>query len=160
MDKRQMSLKTVIGELWLVGTATGLQEVRWDRHPSAEAVRLCDNDPVVKILRQACEELQEYLAGKRTRFDVPLIPEGTSFQQRVWAELRRIPYGKTVSYREIAARIGKPNAARAVGTANGRNPLTVVVPCHRVIAADGALGGYSGGLDRKARLLALEARQS
>lgn len=106
---------------------------------------------------EATRQLRAYLVGERTRFDLPLAPRGTAFQQRVWAALRTIPHGRTTSYGAIAAAIGQPSAARAVGLATGRNPLAIVVPCHRVIGAGGALTGYAGGLDRKRWLLALEA---
>jgi len=103
-------------------------------------------------------QLDEYFAGKRTAFDLPLAPSGTPFQLRVWDELTRIPWGATVTYGELAARAGHPGAARAVGAAVGRNPLSIVVPCHRVVGADGRLTGYAGGIGRKATLLALESR--
>jgi len=102
-------------------------------------------------------QLDEYFAGSRTVFDVPVRLEGTAFQRAVWAQLCAIPYGSTISYGELARRVGNPKASRAVGLANGRNPVAVIVPCHRVIAGDGTLGGYGGGLDRKAALLGLEA---
>ena len=101
-------------------------------------------------------QLDEYFAGRRTSFDIPLDLEGTDFQRDVWDQLCAIPYGGTISYGELARRVGRPGAARAVGSANGRNPVAVIVPCHRVIAGDGGLGGYGGGLDRKTVLLALE----
>jgi len=101
----------------------------------------------------AVEQLQEYFAGTRSRFDLPLAPHGTPFARRVWALLTEIPYGATWSYGEVAARVGNPHAARAVGRVVGRNPLSLVIPCHRVVGADGALVGYGGGLDRKAWLL-------
>lgn len=101
-------------------------------------------------------QFQEYLAGSRTTFDVPLDPQGTPFQQRVWHALREIPAGTTVTYGELAARVGAPSSARAVGAAVGRNPVSVVVPCHRVVGASGSLTGYAGGLDRKRALLDLE----
>jgi methylated-DNA-[protein]-cysteine S-methyltransferase len=102
-------------------------------------------------------ELAEYFAGERTAFDLPLRPRGSEFEQLVWAELLRIPYGETVSYGEIAARIGHPGKARAVGRANARNPIAIVCPCHRVIGSDGSLTGYAGGLESKRALLELEA---
>jgi methylated-DNA-[protein]-cysteine S-methyltransferase len=102
-------------------------------------------------------QLDEYFAGSRTVFDVPVQLEGTEFQRAVWAQLCAIPYGSTISYGELARRVGNPKASRAVGLANGRNPIAVIVPCHRVIAGDGTLGGYGGGLERKAALLGLEA---
>jgi len=105
----------------------------------------------------AATQLREYLAGERSAFDLPLRATGNAFEQLVWAELVRIPYGETASYGEIARRIGHPGAARAVGRANARNPIAIVVPCHRVIGSDGSLTGYAGGLDLKRALLALEA---
>jgi methylated-DNA-[protein]-cysteine S-methyltransferase len=105
----------------------------------------------------AGEQLRQYFAGERRSFDLRLRPSGTDFQLRAWEELRRIPYGSTCSYGEQARRIGRPTAARAVGAANGRNPISIIVPCHRVIASDGALTGFGGGLERKRRLLAHEA---
>lgn len=107
-------------------------------------------------LAAAVEQLDAYFAGELKSFELDLAPAGTSFQLKVWAGLRAIPYGDTISYAELARRIGNPRAVRAVGRANGANPIAVIVPCHRVIAADGTLGGYGGGLARKETLLALE----
>jgi len=104
----------------------------------------------------ATRQILEYLDGERTEFDLPLDPRGTAFQCRVWTALAEIPYGETISYADIARRVERPRAVRAVGAANGANPLSLVVPCHRVIASDGHLGGYGGGLPLKARLLAME----
>lgn len=104
-----------------------------------------------------CGQLDAYLSGELTDFDLPLRPKGTTFQRRVWQELCKIPYGRTISYLELARRIGQPTASRAVGGANGRNPISIIVPCHRVIASGGGLGGYGGGLDRKRWLLEHEA---
>lgn len=108
------------------------------------------------LIREAHRQLGEYLDGERRVFDLPLRPRGTDFQRRVWQALRDIPYGQTRSYRDVAAAIGNPKAVRAVGMANNRNPLLVVVPCHRVIGSDGKLVGYAAGLDKKAFLLSLE----
>jgi methylated-DNA-[protein]-cysteine S-methyltransferase len=113
-------------------------------------------DPRSPILAACARQLAEYFAGRRSAFELPLAPGGTPFQRRVWNEIARIPYGETVSYAELAARAGAPGAACAAGAATGRNPLAIVVPCHRVIGTRGALTGYAGGMDRKARLLALE----
>ena len=107
--------------------------------------------------RTAIAQLGEYFAGERHRFDLPLAPRGTDFQRRVWRALTEIPYGRTISYGELARRIGNPSASRAVGLANGANPLPIVVPCHRVIGADGSLTGFGGGLPIKRKLLALES---
>lgn len=106
----------------------------------------------------AAAQLREYFAGKRTAFDLPLAPRGTDFQLAVWNALQRIPYGQTRSYRDVALTIGKPAAIRAVGAANGANPLPIVVPCHRVIGANGSLTGYAGGMEAKRLLLDLESR--
>lgn len=113
-----------------------------------------------RAFSEACRQLEEYFAGERTEFDLPLNPAGTAFQLKVWEALRTIPYGEIRSYGEIAEQIGRPGAARAVGLANGRNPISIVVPCHRVIGASGALTGYGGGLERKQYLLDLETRVS
>jgi len=108
--------------------------------------------------RQAVEELRAYFAGERFEFDLPLAPRGTSFQLQVWQALRTIPYGRTTSYGAIAREIGRPSGPRAVGLATGRNPIGIIVPCHRVVGSTGALTGYAGGIERKEWLLALEAR--
>jgi len=107
-------------------------------------------------LRQVERSLDEYFRGKRRRFELAVAPEGTPFQKRVWRELRRIPFGKTWSYARLAEKVGKPGAFRAVGAANGRNPVSLVIPCHRVIGSDGSLTGYGGGMERKRALLELE----
>ena len=106
---------------------------------------------------EAMRQLREYFAGLRKQFDLPLAPEGTAFQKSVWRQLQQIPYGITISYGQLAKRVGNPNAARAVGSANGRNPLPIVIPCHRVIAGGGKLGGFSGGLNVKQILLQIES---
>jgi len=111
-----------------------------------------------QLLQLAFLQLAEYLDGKRKVFDLPLMFSGTPFQQQIWKQLQQIPYGATVSYKDIAAAIGNPKATRAVGQANHRNPIAIVVPCHRVISADGSLGGYGGGLPMKRFLLDLEKR--
>ncbi|HWA00241.1 MAG TPA: methylated-DNA--[protein]-cysteine S-methyltransferase [Caulobacterales bacterium] len=109
-----------------------------------------------KIIDETRRQLDAYFAGKRTSFDLPLAPSGTPFQLKVWKALSRIPYGATRSYGQIAAEVGAPQASRAVGAANGRNPIPVIVPCHRVIGADGSLTGFGGGMERKRFLLQLE----
>ena len=110
------------------------------------------------LLRQAAQQLDEYLLGRRQQFDLPLAPHGTPFQLRVWQALCGIPYGETISYKQLAERVGSPRGYRAVGLANNRNPISIFIPCHRVIGSDGGLVGYGGGLDIKKRLLALEAQ--
>ena len=112
------------------------------------------------LLLDAAAQLRAYFAGDLREFDIPLAPRGTEFQRRVWTAVSTIPYGATTSYSEIAAAVGRPSACRAVGAANGRNPLPVIVPCHRVIGAAGALTGYGGGLERKRTLLDLESAAS
>lgn len=118
-----------------------------------------DDSTETPVLTQAARELDEYFAGKRQTFDLPLNPIGTPFQRKVWAELQKIPYATTISYGELARRIGQPTASRAVGMANHRNPLAIFIPCHRVIGADGSLTGYGGGLEVKRFLLDLEVGQ-
>ena len=113
-------------------------------------------DPEAPDLRACRIQLAEYFAGERTAFDLPLAPEGTEFQQRVWREIARVPYGRTIGYGELARRAGAPGHARAAGAATGRNPIGVVVPCHRIMGADGSLTGYAGGIERKRGLLELE----
>ena len=108
------------------------------------------------LIIQACEQFREYFAGKRTCFTLPLAPKGTAFQQKVWQALQEIPYGKTASYKDIAEKIGCPKGCRAVGMANNKNPIAIVIPCHRVIGCDGKLVGYAGGLEMKEKLLHLE----
>lgn len=110
------------------------------------------------VLKLAAEQLNEYFAGTRQQFSLPLAPAGTAFQQQVWQALRTIAYGQTLSYGQLAQAIGRPSAVRAVAAANGRNPLSVIVPCHRVIGANGQLTGYAGGLERKQALLHLECQ--
>ncbi|MBU2699947.1 methylated-DNA-[protein]-cysteine S-methyltransferase [Sporomusaceae bacterium BoRhaA] len=120
---------------------------------------IAPQDATVKetpLLREAAMQLQHYLAGKRKSFDLPFAPDGTEFQQNVWSALQVIPYGETRSYVEVAKRVGRPKAARAVGMANNKNPIPIFIPCHRVIGANGKLVGYAGGLDVKQYLLNLE----
>ena len=136
------------------GVLTGLYLPEHRRGPAPGTLGPRD-DAALPAVR---EQLAAYFAGERTAFDVPLELRGTAFQQRVWAALRAIPYGQTWTYGELAARIGAPAASRAVGLANGRNPVSIVVPCHRVVGASGSLTGYAGGVERKRALLDLEAR--
>jgi methylated-DNA-[protein]-cysteine S-methyltransferase len=114
-----------------------------------------DADDMPPVLKETASQLDEYFAGERTDFDLPMELDGTDFQREVWNELSRIPYGETISYGELARRVGRPSAPRAVGQANGRNPIPVIVPCHRVLASNG-IGGYGGGLKVKRQLLAVE----
>jgi len=112
------------------------------------------------VLRDAAVQLREYFAGARTRFDIPLAPAGTPFQREVWRAIGEVPFGETITYAELARRCDRPSAARAAGAATGRNPITVIIPCHRIIGSGGALTGYAGGVDRKRALLELEARDA
>lgn len=137
-----------IGPLTLQGSETALTGLRFGDART--------DLPSCPLLEQAAAELAEYFAGIRRTFTLPLSPAGTAFQRAVWQALETIPYGETVSYRDIALRIGNPKACRAVGMANNRNPIPILIPCHRVVGADGSLTGYAGGLDAKEQLLKLE----
>jgi len=153
-------ISSPVGPLTLLaadGVLTGLFMDR-QRHAPREESFGETADIADEPFREAARQLAEYFAGQRTEFDVPLSLEGTPFQRRVWAALAEIAYGETLSYGGLADRIGRPTAARAVGLANGRNPVSIIVPCHRVVGADGSLTGYGGGLGRKRRLLAFERR--
>ena len=147
-----MPLESPIGTLVLEcdgDVLIGLWLPREQRH------RRNDVDDVPPVLKETATQLEEYFAGERRDFDVRLELDGTPFQQAVWSELQRIPYGETISYGELARRVGRPNGPRAVGQANGRNPVPIIVPCHRVLASNG-IGGYGGGLPVKRALLAVE----
>lgn len=117
-----------------------------------------ESGEITPILQEACTQLQEYFDGKRETFSLPLNAKGTAFQEKVWQELQKIPYGQCISYGELASRIGNPKAARAVGMANHNNPIGIIIPCHRVIGKNGKLVGYAGGIDKKTFLLDLEKR--
>ena len=145
----QLLFQSPLGPLTLSGTEEAVTALSFGALPGA-------GDGACPLLEEAARELDAYFQGRRRTFAVPLAPAGTPFQQRVWAELREIPFGATASYGEIAARIGNPRACRAVGMANHRNPISILIPCHRVVGSDGCLTGYGGGLERKAALLALE----
>ena len=150
-------ISTPIGPLLLSGDEEGLRGLSFQGglHPAVVDPRWRrSRRPFERVI----DELESYFAGERTRFESPLAPRGTPFQLRVWAFLRTIPYGETTTYGEIARKLGQPNACRAVGAANGRNPIPVVIPCHRVVGADGSLTGFGGGLEIKRALLDLEAR--
>lgn len=146
-------METPIGPLVLAGDRDALQAIRF--HGSADPAWIVDRAP----FRSVIDQLRAYFAAELTTFSVPLAPSGTDFQMRVWEELQTIPYGQTATYREIAERVGKPAAVRAVGAANGANPIPIIVPCHRVIGSNGKLTGFGGGLPMKERLLQLESRQ-
>jgi methylated-DNA-[protein]-cysteine S-methyltransferase len=144
-----------VGRLLLAGDAAGLRILSFQdgRRPLTPGD---DWQPATTPFREAIEQLEAYFAGKLRQFDLLLAPAGTAFQREVWGTLQTIPYGETLSYGELARRIGKPNAFRAVGAANGRNPLPIIIPCHRVIGANGSLTGFGGGLPVKRALLAIE----
>jgi len=118
------------------------------------------NSTEEKVLEQCCNQLDEYFAGSRKDFELPLQPKGTAFQQKTWDQLLKIPYGETISYARLAIRVGNSKASRAVGSANGKNPIAIIIPCHRVINSSGSLGGYAYGLDVKRKLLDLEQKYS
>lgn len=148
-------LESPIGTLLLAGNGDGLKHIEFPNQ-GRRAQPLAGWSRGPRPLREAARQLKAYFDGKLTRFDLELSPEGTDFQRRVWKALRTIPYGKTISYKVLAEKIGNPKAVRAVGGANGRNPIPIVIPCHRVIGADGSLTGFGGGVDVKYALLSLE----
>ncbi len=153
-------IDSVVGSLTLVADTGALVGLYMDsqRHRPGDD-ELGDLEPLgreVEPFKTAADQLNAYFAGVLTRFELPLAPVGSEFQQRVWAALQEIPFGQTESYGELAERIGSPGGARAVGLANGKNPIGIIIPCHRVVGADGSLTGYGGGLDRKKLLLDLE----
>jgi methylated-DNA-[protein]-cysteine S-methyltransferase len=152
------TMKSPIGPLMLAGDEGGLRLVHFatGRRPALPRREwIEDRTPFKEVIRQ----LDSYFLGKLEDFDLPLVLDGTEFQLLVWRNLQKIPYGETVSYGQLARRIGSPDAARAVGLANGSNPIPIIIPCHRVIGSDGQLTGFGGGLPVKKKLLALESRQ-
>ena len=151
------SLDTPVGLLLLRANEDGLREITFLKAGRVLPKSDWQEDP--RAFREPVRQLRAYFAGELEQFDIRLAPEGTEFQQRVWTELSKIPYGETVSYGELARRIGNPKASRAVGLANGSNPIPIIIPCHRVIGSNGKLTGYGGGLPVKEKLLALERRQ-
>lgn len=150
-------INTPVGELRLIGGSDGLAAILWE-NDDLKRVRVSSEvkNSEHEMLKLAELELKEYFKGERMEFSVPMCPQGTEFQLKVWEELKKIPYGETISYGELAKRIGNPKASRAVGAANGKNPLSIIVPCHRVIGASGKLTGFAGGIDVKSKLLNLE----
>jgi methylated-DNA-[protein]-cysteine S-methyltransferase len=149
---------TPVGPLTLVGSDRGLAAILWeDDRPGRVRLNIVAEAADHPVLAETERQLGDYFAGRRKVFDLPLDFNGTAFQTRVWAELLKIPFGETRSYAEIARALGAPKAVRAVGAANGRNPISIVAPCHRVVGSSGALTGFAGGLETKARLLAHEA---
>jgi methylated-DNA-[protein]-cysteine S-methyltransferase len=148
-----------IGKLKLIANANALVAIISEReHPDRLRLEAPSADRHHHVLVQAERQLGAYFAGKRATFELPLAPQGTEFQKKVWSCLKKIPFGKTKSYGDLAKALGSPRASRAVGAACGKNPLAIVIPCHRVIGANGSLTGFGAGLETKAALLALEAR--
>jgi methylated-DNA-[protein]-cysteine S-methyltransferase len=158
-DRAHVTVPSPIGPLTLVaedGKLTGLYLDSQQHRPGHDTLGTA-GDPAAEPFAAATAQLGAYFAGQLTAFDLPLAPAGTEFQRRVWAALQTIPYGQTWSYGQLARQIGSAAASRAVGLANGKNPIALVIPCHRVIGSDGTLTGYGGGLDRKRFLLELES---
>jgi len=152
------TIESPVGALLLAGESNALRRVSFEngkRTTPAQPDWKLDKEPFSEVIRQ----LQAYFRGELKEFDLPLAMEGTEFQLRVWNALRAIPYGETISYARLAERIGNPKAVRAVGLANGSNPIPIIVPCHRVIGSDGSLTGFGGGLSTKKMLLELENKQ-
>lgn len=146
-----------LGELLLVTDGTHLTGVYFARNKHAPAIPAeWRRDPQHPVLREAAVQIGDYLAGDRQEFTVPLQLDGTDFQRAVWREIAGVPFGETITYAELAQRAGNPAAIRAAGTATGRNPISIVVPCHRIVGKNGGLGGYAGDLERKRHLLGLE----
>jgi methylated-DNA-[protein]-cysteine S-methyltransferase len=156
MSAVQYLMKSKITPLYLIASDEGLEGIFFEKQKIPLVKTLAADQKSSEILKQTQFQLEEYFAGKRTEFDLPLKFSGTPFQKKVWNQLSKIPYGKTCAYREVAKKIKNEKAVRAVGSANGKNPFCIVIPCHRVIAADGTLGGYAGGLEIKSKLLELE----
>ena len=156
-DYSYMTMRSPVGRLTLVATQRGLAAILWENERAGRVnVDLEHEDRRHPVLLETERQLKEYFAGQRTSFTLALDVAGTDFQRKVWQALLTIPFGETRSYAEIARQIGRPKAMRAVGAANGRNPLSIVAPCHRVIGTNGRLTGFAGGLDTKAFLLELE----
>jgi methylated-DNA-[protein]-cysteine S-methyltransferase len=155
------TMTSPVGELKLVASDKGLAAILWE-HDNPRRVRFArvSEDNNHPVLVEAERQLKDYFSGKRKSFSVKLDFQGTEFQKKVWAALLTIPFGETRSYGQIAKQIQNPKAVRAVGAANGKNPISIIAPCHRVIGSTGKLTGFAGGLEAKARLLALEGRQA
>lgn len=154
MREQYDTYETPVGRIWITASQEGITNISTDGSELEKEREQKENG----MIRNAALQLQEYFEGTRTEFSIPLDLKGTAFQRKVWAALCEIPYGETRSYGEIAKSIGNPKAARAVGMANHNNPIVIVVPCHRVIGADGGLTGYGGGMEMKRYLLELEKK--
>jgi len=148
--------ESVIGPLLIAGDSDAIHYLKFPEHGKAAKPEAGWRESAKSPVGEAIRQLREYFSGKRIEFDLPLAPQGTEFQRTVWQRLQEIPYGETISYGELAKRVGNPKASRAVGSANGQNPIPIVIPCHRVIAFNGTLGGFGGGLPTKEKLLGLE----
>ena len=149
--------KTPLGDLLLLAIDSNLTGLYFDQCAHVPANRAgWKHNPAHPILKKAAIQLTEYFKGQRTKFDLPIHFEGTEFQQRVWEQIARIPFGQTITYSTLAQKAGRPEAIRAAGTNTSRNPIAIVIPCHRVLAKDGGIGGFAGGLPWKRHLLALE----
>jgi methylated-DNA-[protein]-cysteine S-methyltransferase len=149
---------TPVGRLKLIASDQGLAAILWENDPLGRVrLKVVGEDPDHPVLKEAERQLGDYFAGRRKAFDLELDFAGTEFQKKVWAALLTIPFGETRTYSEIAAQIGAPKAVRAVGAANGRNPISIIAPCHRVLGSNGHLTGFAGGLETKAHLLRHEA---
>ncbi|MBO9668316.1 MAG: methylated-DNA--[protein]-cysteine S-methyltransferase [Bdellovibrio sp.] len=156
MELKQYKHSSAVGAMYLVASEENLFGVFWNKQDKISMVA----NPQNKILQMTLAQLEEYFEGTRTEFSIPLSPQGTEFQLKVWKQLQKIPYGKTISYKELATAVSDPNASRAVGSANGKNPISIIIPCHRVIASNGRLAGYAGGVSAKDFLLKLESQNS
>ncbi len=152
-DLAELEMNSKLGLIYIQASPVGLKNLFFTK-PALKAAN--SNQTALKIVQQTEMQLSEYLKGQRKKFDLPLDLYGTEFQKKVWNQLLQIPYGQTASYKDIAFNLSDANASRAVGTANGKNPICIIVPCHRIITSSGQLGGYSGGLHRKKQLLNIE----
>lgn len=153
-EKFYKIINSPVGPITLVANHKALLSLSWGKKSLEKAVQSSSHE----ILQKVESQLIEYFDGKRTHFDLPLNPQGTDFQKQAWQQLLQIPYGQHITYGEQARRLQKPQAVRAVGAANGKNPIGIIIPCHRVIGASGSLTGFAGGLEAKKQLLALESR--
>ncbi|MGE3727773.1 MAG: methylated-DNA--[protein]-cysteine S-methyltransferase [Candidatus Sericytochromatia bacterium] len=157
MSNAFLKISSPVGQLTLVASETALRAVLWENEkPGRVPIDRGSEQPEHPVLKVAAAQINAYFNGELTDFDLPLDPVGSAFQVAVWKTLATIPYGQTLSYGELAERVGRPKAARAVGAANGKNPLSIVLPCHRVIGSKGQLTGFANGLEAKSQLLALE----
>ena len=153
---RYARIATPAGTLFAASNGKAITGIYFEKQKYFPSMEGWQEDAESEPLRECARQVRQYFEGTRTAFDLPLAPEGTDFQRRVWKQIARIPFGKTITYAELASRAGAPGSARAAGAATGRNPITLVVPCHRVVGTDGSLTGYAGGLARKTRLLEIE----